>query len=139
MTEKYKILTEFVKDISCETPDVESFLETKENISKYNLSIDINSKPIKNKIIEVNILLKFRDVSEKKKSHYELTYSAIARLDDSVKDKKEMEKIVLISIPNEIFPRLKNLFISILKNSGLGNIKFDTQIDFEKLYNERLN
>ena len=97
MTEKYKILTEFVKDISCETPDVESFLETKENISKYNLSIDINSKPIKNKIIEVNILLKFRDVSEKKKSHYEITYSAITRLEDSVKDKKEMEKIVLIS------------------------------------------
>ena len=109
---KYKILAEFAKDVSNETPDVETYLQTKDNILKYNLTLDINSKFLKNKMIEVNIISKFQEINlEKKKSNFEITYAAIVRIDESVKDEKEMEQIVLSDVPNEIYPRLEDLFI----------------------------
>ena len=94
MTQKYKILTEFAKDVSYETPDVETYLQTKDNILKYNLTLDINSKFLKNKMIEVNIISKFQDANlEKKKSNFEITYAAVVRIDENVKDEKEMKKL----------------------------------------------
>ena len=132
MTEKYKILAEFSKDISCETPNLETFLQTKENISKYQLNLDINSRPLKNEIIEVNIILKFHETNlERKRSNFEITYTVI--------DKKEMEKIILSKIPNEVYPRLEDLFISLITKSGFPNVKIERKVDFEKLYTERLN
>ena len=140
MKEKYKILTEFAKDISCETPDLETYLYTKENISKYKLAIDINSKPLKNKIIEVNLVLKFQENNlEKKRSNFEITYTAIVRVDINITDRKEIEKIILINIPNEVFPRVEDLFISSVKKSGFADIKVEKKVDFEKLYNEKFN
>jgi len=140
MTKKYKILTEFAKDVSYETPDVETYLQTKDNILKYNLNLDINSKFLKNKMIEVNIISKFQETNlEKKKSNFEITYTAIIRIDENITDKKEMEKIVLSDVPNEIYPRLEDLFISLVNKSGFPEVKIERKVDFEKLYKERLN
>ena len=140
MTKKYKILTEFAKDVSYETPDVETYLQTKENILKYNLNLDINSKFLKNKIIEVNIITKFQETNlEKKKSNFEITYAAIVRIDENVTDKKEIEKIVLSDVPNEIYPRLEDLFLTLVNKSGFPEVKIERKVDFEKLYKEKFN
>ena len=140
MTKKYKILTEFAKDVSYETPDVETYLQTKDNILKYNLTLDINSKFLKNKMIEVNIISKFQETNlEKKKSNFEITYAAIVRIDDDVTDEKEIKKIILSGVPNEIYPRLEDLFITLVNKSGFPEVKIERKVDFEKLYKEKFN
>lgn len=140
MTKKYKILTEFAKDVSYETPDIETYLQTKDNILKYNLNLDINSKFLKNKIIEVNIISKFQEANLKeKKSNFEITYTAIVRIDENIKDEKEMKKIVLSDVPNEIYPRLEDLFITLVNKSGFPEVKIERKVDFEKLYKEKFN
>ena len=140
MTKKYKILAEFAKDVSYETPDIETYLQTRDNILKYHLTLDINSKFLKNKMTEVNIISKFQETNlEKKKSNFEITYAAIVRIDENVKNEKEMEQIVLSDVPNEIYPRLEDLFISLVNKSGFPEVKIERKVDFEKLYKERLN
>jgi preprotein translocase subunit SecB len=140
MTEKYKILAEFIKDMSSETPNIESYLFVKEYISKYNLNIDINSKALKDKIIEINTTLKFEDKEpNEKKSHFEIVYATVVKIDDNIKDKKELEKIILCDIQNKIYPNLEKIFINLLNDSGFPGIKLEKKIDFEKLYNERFN
>ena len=140
MTENFKILTEFTKDISIETPDVQSYLFVKDNIAKYHLNIDIISKPLKNKLIEVNTTLKFEDKEfNEKKSHFELTYSSIVKINEEVKNKNELEKILLCDVQNKIYPNLEKIFINLLENSGFPGIKFDKKIDFNKLYNEKIS
>ena len=139
MTKKYKILAEFAKDVSYETPDVETYLQTKDNILKYHLTLDINSKFLKNKMTEVNIISKFQETNlEKKRSNFEITYAAIVRIDENVKNEKEMEQIVLSDVPNEIYPRLEDLFISLVNKSGFPEVKIERKVDFEKLYKEKL-
>ena len=140
MTKKYKILAEFVKDMSSETPDIESYLFVKEYISKYNLNIDINSKALKDKIIEVNTTLKFEDKEmNDKKAHFEIVYATIVKIEEEIKDKKELEKIILCDVQNKIYPNLEKIFINLLNNSGYPQIKLEKKIDFEKLYNEKFN
>ena len=140
MTKKYKILAEFAKDVSYETPDVETYLQTKDNILKYNLTLDIKSKFLKNKMVEVNIISKFQEPNlGKKKSNFEITYTAIVRIDENVTGKKEMEKIVLSDVPNEIYPRLEDLFITLVNKSGFPEVKIERKVDFEKLYKEKFN
>ena len=140
MTKKYKILTEFAKDVSYEMPNVETYLQTKDNILKYNLNLDINSKFLKNKIIEVNIISKFQEANLKeRKSNFEITYTAIVRIDENIKDEKEMKKIVLSDVPNEIYPRLEDLFITLVNKSGFPEVKIERKVDFEKLYKEKFN
>tara|TARA_B100000925_G_C21602618_1_gene301110 strand:+ start:96 stop:518 length:423 start_codon:yes stop_codon:yes gene_type:complete len=140
MTKKFKILAKYVKDISSETPDVETFLFVRENISKYQLNIDIHSKPLKNKLIEVNTTLKFEDKeNNEKKSYYEIVYSSIVRINEDVKEKKELEKIILCDVQNEIYPELEKTFLDLMHNSGHPNIKLDKKIDFDVLYKERFN
>jgi len=140
MTENFKILAKYIKDMSSETPDVETFLFVKENISKYLLNIDITSKPLKNKLIEVNTTLKFEDKEpNEKKSYYEIVYSTIIRVNDDIKEKKDLEKIILCDVPTKIYPDLENSFLNLIHNSGHPSIKLDKKIDFNKLYNERFN
>ena len=140
MTEKFKILAEFVKDMSSETPDIQSYIFVKENISKYYLNIDINSKALKNKLIEVNTTLKFEDKElNEKKSHFEVIYASIVRVDDKIKDKKDLEKIILCDVQNKIYPNLEKTFLNLLHNSGFPEVKLEKKIDFNKLYNERFN
>ena len=140
MTEKYKILSNYVKDMSSETPDVESFLFTKDNINKYELDIDISSKPLKNKLIEVNTNLKFQNKSKPdKKSYFEVVYASIVTIEETVKEKKELQKIILCDIQNEIYPKLEKILLNLLINSGYPEVKFDKKVDFNKLFNEKFN
>ena len=140
MIEKYKILSEYIKDMSSETADIETFLFVKENIRKYQLNIDINSKAIKNKLIEVNVTLKFEDKEpNEKKSYFEIVYATIIRLIDKIEDKKELEKIILSDVPTKIFPNLEKAFLNIVHDSGYPGIKLEKKIDFNKLYNEKFN
>ena len=140
MTEKFKILAKYIKDMSSETADVETFLFVKENIAKYQLNIEITSKPLKNKLIEINITLKFEDKEpNEKKSHYELIYAAIAKVSEDIKEKKELEKIILCDIPSKIYPDLENSFLNLIHNSGHPSIKLEKKIDFNELYNQRFN
>jgi len=140
MTEKFKILAKFIKDASSETANIETYLFVKENISKYQLNIDITSKALKNKLIEVSTTLKFEDKEpNEKKSYYEIVYATIIKIDDDVKEKKDLEKIILCDVPTKIFPDLENSFINLMHNSGHPDVKLEKKIDFNKLYNERFN
>ena len=140
MTEKFKILAKFIKDASSETANIETYLFVKENISKYQLNIDITSKALKNKLIEVSTTLKFEDKSvNEKKSHYEIVYSSVIKVDDNLKDKKDLEKIILCDVPNKIYPDLEKTFLNLIHNSGHPGIKLEKKIDFDKLYNEKFN
>ncbi len=140
MTEKFKILEKYIKDLSSETPDIETFLFVKENISKYQLNIDITSKAIKNKLIEINTTLKFQDKEQnEKKSYFEIVYATIIRVNDEVKEKKDLEKIILCDVPNAVYPDLEKAFLNLIHSSGHPGIKLEKKIDFDKLYNERFN
>ena len=140
MTEKFKILAKYIKDMSSETPDIETFLFVKENISNYKLNIDITSKALKNKLIEVNTALKFEDKEpNEKKSYFETNYATVVKIEEEIKDKKSLEKIILCDVQNEIYPNLERAFLNLIHNSGHPEIKFEKKVDFEKLYNERLN
>ena len=140
MTEKFKILAKYIKDLSSETPDIETYIFVKDNISKYQMNIDITSKALKNKLIEVNTSLKFEDKeANEKKSYYEIVYATIIKVDDDVKEKKDMERIILCDVPTKIYPDLENSFLNLIHNSGHPSIKIEKKIDFEKLYNERFN
>ena len=140
MTENFKILAEFVKDISSETSDVQTYIFVKENISKYHLSIDINSKALKNKMIEVSITLKFNDKElNEKRSYFEIIYASIVKIDDIINDKKDLEKIILCDVPNKIYPNLKKAFLDLIHNSGFPEVTFDKEVDFSDLYKQRTN
>ena len=140
MTEKYKILGKYIKDMSSETRDLETFLFVRDRISKYQLDIDIISEALKDKLIEVNTTLKFEDKEEsKKKSHFEIIFSTIVKVNENIKDKKELEKIILCDVQNEIYPDLEKSLLNLLHNSGYPEIKFEKKIDFENLYNQRSN
>ncbi len=140
MTEKYKIILKFIKDISSETPNIETYLYVKDKITKYKLKVDINSKPLKNKMVEVNTCLKFEDNSDdKKKSYFEILYTSVIKINEEVQDKKELEKIILCDVQTEIYPSLEKSFLDLLHNSGYPGIKFEKKIDFEGLYKQRSN
>jgi len=140
MTENFKILAQFVKDISCETPDVQSYIFVKENISKYHLNIDINSKALKNKMIEVNTTLKFEDKEpNEKKSYFEIVYASVVKVDEEIKDKKDLEKIILCDVQNKIYPNLEKTFLNLLHNSGFPEVKLEKKIDFTELYKKKTN
>ena len=140
MNENYKIVSKFIKDISGETPDVETYLYVKDYISKYQMNIEINSKALKSQIIEINTLLKFHDNSEsKKKSHFELTYTTIIKLEKEIKEKKVLQKIILCDVQKEMYSEMEEALLNLLKMSGFPNIKFEKKIDFEELYNKKFN
>ena len=140
MTEKFKILGKYIKDSSSETPDIETYIFVKERISKYQLGIDINSTPLKNKMIEVNTTFKFGDTEEnKKKSYFEIIYSTIVKINDDLKDKEELQKIILVDVQNDIYPDLEKSLLDVLHNSGYQDIKFSKKVDFENLYQKKFN
>ena len=140
MKENYKILGKYIKDMSSETPDIETFLFVREYISKYQLNIDITSKALKNKLVEINTTLKFEDKDQNdKKSYFEIIFATIIKVEDDIKEKKDLEKIILCDVQKEIYPNLEKSFLNLLHNSGYPGIKFEKRIDFEKLYNQRFN
>ncbi len=140
MTEKFKIILKYIKDMSSETPDVETFISTGNHLNKYQLDIDIKSLAIKNKMIQVDLTLKYLNKdSEVKRSHFEIVYAAVVKIDEAIKDKKELEKIILCDVPNAIYPDLEKSFLDMMHNSGHPNVKLEKKIDFTKLYSEKFN
>jgi preprotein translocase subunit SecB len=140
MTENFKILAEFVKVISSETADIETYIFVIEQISKYHLNLEINSKPLKNKMIEVNTTLKFNDKElSEKKSYFEIIYTSIVKIDDAINDKKDLEKIILCDVQNKIYPNLEKAFLNLIHNSGFPEVTIDKKIDFTELYKQRAN
>ena len=140
MTEKFKILAKYIKDMSSETPNVETYISTGNNIGKYQLDIDIKSIALKNNIIEVNITLKFQHKdTQLKRSHFEIIYAVAVKIDESIKEKKDLEKIVLCDVPNSVVSDIEKSFTDMMNNSGFPNIKLEKKIDFTKLYLERFN
>ena len=140
MTKRYKMLAKFIKDMSSETPDAETYIFVKDNISKYQFHIDINSKALKNKMIEINTIFKFEDKeTNKKKSYFEINFATIVKIDDEVKEKKELEKIILCDTQVEIYSDLEKSFLDLIHNSGYPGVKFEKKIDFVNLYNQRFN
>jgi len=140
MTEKFEILGNYIKDLSSETPDTETYIYVKDYISKYQLNIDITSAPLKNKMIEISTTLKFEDKTKsKKKSYFEIIFVTIVKINEKITEKKELEKIILCDVQTKIYPDLEKTFLNLLHNSGYPNIKFEKKIDFENLYNQRFN
>ena len=140
MTKKYKILAKYIKDMSSETPDIETYIFVRDYIEKYQFNIDINSKPLKDKMVEINTILKFEDKQEnKKKSYFEINYSSIVKIDEDITEKKDLEKIILVEVPTEIYPELEKSFLNLLHNSGYPNVKFEKKVNFEQLYNQKFN
>ena len=141
MTNKYKILANFIKDMSSETTYVQSYLFVKENISKYQLNIDITSKALKNNMIEVSTILKFEDKEpNEKKSHFEIVYISIIKVDEEIKEeRKVLEKLILCDLQKEVYPKIEKCFLDLLHNSGFPEIKLEKKINFDKLYNQKFN
>ena len=133
MTEKYKILGKYIKDLSGETKDAETYLFVRDHISKYQLDIDITSKALKNKMIEVNTKLTFEDKEKsQKKAHFEIVFATIIRVGDDIKEKKELEKIILCDVQIKIYPNLEKCLLDLLHNSGYPGVKFEKKIRFWK-------
>ena len=140
MAEKFKIVSQFVKDISSETPNVETYLYVKEYLKNYNLDIDISTKPLNNRMIEVSTKLTYIDKGKSKnKSVFEIIYASIVKINEEIKDRKTIEKIILCDVQKEIYPNLEKIFIDLLNNSGYPGVKFEKKIDFEELYNKKFN
>jgi preprotein translocase subunit SecB len=140
MTKKYKILAKYIKDMSSETPDIETYIFVKDYILKYQLNIDITSKPLKDKMIEINTLMKFEDKQQNKiKSYFEINYATIIKINDEIKKREDLEKIVLCDVQIEIYPFLEKALLDLLHNSGYPNVKFEKKVNFEELYSQRLN
>ena len=140
MTENFKILAQYVKDISSETLNVETYLFVKENISKYQLNIDITSKPLKNKLIEINTSLKFQNkIKPDKKSYFEVVYATIIKIEEDVTEKKDLQKIILCDVQNDIYPGLEKILLNLLIDSGYPDVKFEKKVDFNKLFSDKFN
>ena len=140
MPVKHKVIVTYTKDLSVEIPDVQTLLLARERISKYKITLDINSKPLKNKMIEVFTKLKYTDVEEsKKKALFELLHSTVVEIEDTKIDKNEMEKFILCDLQLEVFPKIREAFVQILRHSGFPEANFSGEIDFLKLYQQRSN
>tara|TARA_Y200000002_G_C22476531_1_gene576926 strand:- start:239 stop:661 length:423 start_codon:yes stop_codon:yes gene_type:complete len=140
MTKKFKVLSKFVKDLSSETPDIETYIFVKDHISRYQLGIDITSRALKNKMIEVNTKFKFEDKEDsKKKSYFEIIHLTVIKVNEEVKDKEQLEKIILCDVQVEIYPGLEKALLDLLHNSGYPGVKFEKKVDFENLFKQRFN
>ena len=134
MTKNYKILAKYIKDMSSETPDAETYMYVKDNISRYQLGININSKAIKSRLIEIDTSIKFYDKEENvKKSIFEFVYTSVVQVDENLRDKKILEKIILVEVQKEIYPGLEKILIRTIKDSGFPALKLDKKIDFDLL------
>jgi len=140
MNKKYQIILEYINDLSVEIKDPEALLVARERILKYKLDLDISSKPLKNKMIEVNTKLTYHDKEIKKKeTFFQIVYATVIKIENSVEDKEDLKKIILCDVQKEIYPKLESIFLNVIKNSGFPNIKFTKPINFEELYKKQIN
>ena len=134
----YKIISNFIKDISFEIPNIQAFVMLEKEIANYSLNFNIKSNPYKKNIIAVDTLLKIAPNQDvKHKILTEITCTTLVSIEEHFKDKKELEKIILIKVPNEIYPTLHETFVYLFKQAGVKNIQINKEVDFEKMYNEK--
>ena len=140
MNDKYKIIAKYIKDMSSETPDIDTYLFVKDNLANYSLNINIQSKALKEKIIQVETTLNYSDKNESdKKSFFEMVYATVIRLNEETKNKEDLAKIVLVDVQNEIYPELEKTFLNIMHGSGYEDLKFTKKINFDELYENNKN
>ena len=140
MTKKFKILLNYIKDLSVEIPDAQTFIFSKEYITKYTLGINVTTKAMKNDMIEVITKLHYKDPNDnKRKSYFEISYSTVIKIIDKNLKKDDLEKIILIEVQNEIYPGLEKIFLNVIKDAGFPDLALEKKVDFEKLYNQRFN
>ena len=140
MTKKYEIVLNYIKDLSVEIPDAQTFIFSKEYITKYTLGINVTTKAMKNDMIEVITKLHYKDPNDnKRKSYFEISYSTVIKIIDKNLKKDDLEKIILIEVQNEIYPGLEKIFLNVIKDAGFPDLALEKKVDFEKLYNQRLN
>ena len=140
MTKKYEIVLKYIKDLSVEIPNAEVFIFSREYITKYSLGINITTKPLKDEMIEVITKVNYKDPTEnKRKSYFEILYATIIKINDKNLKKEELERIILCDVQNEIYPGLEKIFLNVIKDSGFPDLKLEKKVDFEKLYQQRLN
>tara|TARA_B110001452_G_scaffold266231_1_gene272578 strand:- start:41 stop:460 length:420 start_codon:yes stop_codon:yes gene_type:complete len=132
----YKIIGKYIKDLNFNIPNAKTFFLLSKNISNYKINIDIKSDQVKEKIIEVQTTLNLSPIKNNfEKINMKIVYSTIVEITDKIEDKKELEKIILIDVPDKIYPELRKIFISIFESSGFKDIKISEKVDFQKLYN----
>ena len=140
MTKKYEIVLKYIKDLSVEIPSAEAFIFSREYITKYSLGINITTKPLKDEMIEVITKINYKDPTEnKRKSFFEILYATVIKITDKNLKKEELEKIILCDVQNEIYPELEKIFLGIIRDSGFPNLKLEKKINFEDLYQQKLN
>ena len=140
MTKKYEIVLNYIKDLSVEIPDAQTFIFSKEYITKYTLGINVTTKAMKNDMIEVITKLHYKDPNNnKRKSYFEISYSTVIKIIDKNLKKDDLEKIILIEVQNEIYPGLEKIFLNVIKDAGFPDLALEKKVDFEKLYNQRFN
>ena len=140
MTKSYEIILKYIKDLSVEIPNAETFVFSREYITKYSLGINITTNPLKNEMIEIITKLTYKDPSEnKKKSFFEILFSTVIKINDKSLKKEELEKVILCDVQNEVYPELERIFLGIIRDSGFPDLKLEKKINFEQLYQQRLN
>ena len=140
MTKKYEIILKYIQDLSVEIPSAEIFVFSREQITKYILGINVTTKSMKNDMIEIITKLNYKDPNNnKRKSYFEISYASVIKIIDKKLDKEDLKKIILIDVQNEIYPEIEKIFLTVIKDSGFPNLKLEKEVDFEKLYNEKLN
>ena len=140
MTKKYEIVLNYIKDLSVEIPDAQTFIFSKEYITKYSLGINVTTKAMKDDMIEVITKLHYKDPNEnKRKSYFEISYATVVKIIDKNLKKDDLEKIILVEVQNEIYPILEKIFLNVIRDAGFPNLALEKKVDFEKLYNQKLN
>ena len=140
MTKKFEIVLNYIKDLSVEIPDAQTFIFSKEYITKYSLGINVTTNGMKNGMIEVITMLHYKDPNDnKKKSYFEISYATVVKIIDKNLKKEDLEKIILIEVQNEIYPTLEKIFLNVIRDAGFPNLALEKKVDFEKLYNQRFN
>jgi preprotein translocase subunit SecB len=134
----YKILAKYIKDLKFEIPNPTTFFLIEKNISNYKVNIDIKSNQFKDKIIEVETILSLNpNTDNTDKINTKIIFSAIIEIDGELSNKKSLEEIILIKVPNEIYPEIRSLFVLLFEKSGFNKIKIEESIDFKELYQRR--
>ncbi len=140
MTKEYEIILKYIKDISVEIANAETFIFSREYITKYSLGINITTKPLKDEMIEVITKINYKDPSNnKRKSYFEILYATVIKIKNKNLKKEELEKVILCDVQNEIYPGLEKIFLNMIKDAGFPDMKLDKKVDFEKLFQQRLN
>ncbi len=140
MKKNFEILLNYIKDLSVEITDAKTLILSREYFSKYIMGINIKSNHLENENIEVVTILNYKDPGERNsKSYFEITYATIIKIINKNIEKEELERIILIEVQKEIYPKLEKIFLGIIRDSGFPNLKLEKKIDFEELYKSKFN